>query len=114
MLQTQLVANNPKTKVTVLGQFVTVAGYFLDLKNPCNATFSAITNELDGIEDDLQCKFLEFIGGDVHKSKKCFEHETEYGKALYSHDKDVKQLAVLNGVTTDEVENLETEEGCLF
>lgn len=102
MLQTILLGSNPATTVTVVGQHVTCMGFFIDLKQSHNATLTAISQNLDYVKDGLSQKFFEFIGGTVPKSKKCFEYEVDYSKALCSTNPDIRALVALNGKMLDE------------
>lgn len=102
MLQTILLGSNPATTVTVVGQHVTCMGFFIDLKQSHNATLTALTQNLDHVKDGLSQKFFDFIGGTVPKSKKCFEYEADYSKALCSSNPDIRALVALNGKMLNE------------
>lgn len=109
MLQTILLGSNPATTVTVVGQHVTCMGFFIDLKRSDNATLIALTQQLDHVKDGLSQKFFDFIGGTAPKSKKCFEHEADYSKALCSTNPYIRALVALNGKMLDETVKDEAE-----
>ena len=109
MLQTILLGSNPTTTVTVVGQHVTCMGFFIDLKGSDNTTLLTLTQQLDHVKGGLSQKFFDFVGGTVPKSKKCFEHETDYSKALCSTDPHIRALVALNGKMLDETVKDEAE-----